>query len=59
MTFNEAMLELYLKGLPYPSPFSVFFLYSKVGDCYRRTDKFDDNFRGLLEIQQLVQKSKL
>lgn len=56
MTLNEAIFDLHLEGLPYPSPFSVFFLYYKIGERYRRVALFDNNFRELLEIQKSIQK---
>lgn len=59
MTLIEAILELQLKGLPYPSPFSVLLLYQKIGDCYCKSPQFDNNFRELLEIQKTIQRGNL
>ena len=59
MTLNDAILELQLKGLPYPSPFSVLFLYQKIGAGYCRTPLFDNNFRELLDVQKTIQRGNL
>lgn len=59
MTLNEAILDLHLKGLPYPSPFSVLFLYQKIGDRYCKVPQFDNNFCELLEIQKTIQRGNL
>lgn len=55
MTLSEAMLDLQSKGLPYPSPFSVFLLYYKTDDLYTKGDDFEDNFCELVEVQKTIQ----
>lgn len=55
MTLNEAILDLQSKGLPYPSPFSVFFLYTKIGNLFDQGDNFDNNFNELVEVQKTIQ----
>jgi hypothetical protein len=55
MTLNQALFILHEKGLPNPSPISVFFLYTKVGDAYHPDHNFDIKFAELLGMQHSIQ----
>ncbi len=54
MTLSEAMFDLQKKGLPYPSPLSVFFLYNKNGDNYQKNEGFEARFNELLKMQKTI-----
>jgi hypothetical protein len=55
MTLREAILDLQSKGLPYPSAFSVFVLYTKIGNLFDQGDNFDNDFNELVEVQKTIQ----
>jgi hypothetical protein len=57
MTLDEAIFDLHLKGLPCPSAISVFFLYDKRGDCYRKDNDFEIKFTELLKVQKTIQEN--
>jgi hypothetical protein len=57
MTLDDAIFDLHQKGLPSPSAISVFFLYQKINDRYRRDDNFEIKFNDLLIMQKTIQKN--
>ncbi|MEY4768917.1 MAG: hypothetical protein RL637_1556 [Pseudomonadota bacterium] len=57
MTLDQAIFELRAKGLPFPSAISVFLLYQKVDEDYRKGRCFEKKFTELLKIQQTIQQA--
>jgi hypothetical protein len=59
MTLNEAILSLRHKGLPHPSPISVFWVYEENEGRFWAGAHFDRRFHELLAMQKAIKTATL